>query len=173
MEEPAQYHVMDVDGNMVGPVSSAELAKLVEQWCIGPDSPIRPAEGSNWTTFRDVATSIGIQLPETDEWEANRKAAIANEKSNIRWGCAVFLVLFWVGMNWIGFGFLVVPIVAFSVLYYTLCKLFSAMTGLEVFWAPMWSDMRKKRIPGQGWQFLALILAMFLVVGYYLYRIYG
>ena len=171
MEDPEQYYVMDIDGVIIGPVASNVLTHLATKWQIGPDSPIRRGDGSEWVTFRDVAAILSITLPDATDWRANRKAAIAKEKSDKRWGCAVFLVIGWIGMTWIGLGFLFVPFLMYCVLYYSFCKLFEVMTGLQVLGVPMWTDVRVKRIPGQGWDFLAMALAMSLVMGYYLYRI--
>ena len=148
MEEAKQFYVMNIDGVVIGPVTSDVLTHLANTWQIGPDSPIRPSEISEWATFRDVAATLGITLPDTRDWKASRKAAIAKEKSDMRWGCAVFLVIGWIGMTWIGLGFLFVPFLMFCALYYGLGKLFEAMTGLPVLGVPMWSDFRVKRIPG-------------------------
>jgi hypothetical protein len=171
MEESAQYHVMDVDGNVVGPVSPAVLTHLVTQWRIGPDSPIRRTDGADWVTLRDVATSIGITLPVSNDWKASSEAAIAKDRSNIRWGCAVFLILGWIGMTWIGLGFLFMPMLLTGILFVVFCKVFGAMSGLDVLNVPMWTDVRVKRQPGQGLQMLALALAMGLVTAYYCWRI--
>lgn len=171
MEESSQYHVMDVDGNVIGPVSPAVLTHLVKQWRIGPDSPIRREDGAEWGTFRDVATSLGIALSESNEWKTNRDAALAKDRSNMRWGCAVFLVLGWIGMAWVGLGFLFVPMLMSGIFFVAFCKLLGAMSGLDVLNVPMWTDVRVKRQPGQGLQMLALALAIGTVAAYYCWRI--
>jgi hypothetical protein len=91
--------------------------------------------------------------------------------SNKRWGCAIFLVIGWILMTWLGLGFLFVPFLMYCILYLLFAKLFEAMTGLSVLGVPMWMDVRVKRIPGQGWDFLAMALAMGLVAAYYCWRI--
>lgn len=171
MEESEQYYVMNIDGVIIGPVASNVLTHLATKWQIGPDSPIRRGDGAEWMTFRDVAATLGITLPDSTDWRADREAAIAKEKSDMRWGCAVFLVIGWIGMTWIGLGFLFVPMLLIGILFVLFCKLFGAMSGLDVLNVPMWSDVRVKRLPGQGLQMFALALAMGLVMAYYLYRI--
>jgi hypothetical protein len=169
-QDPPQFYVMDIDGKIVGPVPSEVLTNLAASWQIGPDSPIRQGDVAEWATFREVANALGIALPAANDWRANRNAAIAKEKSDKRWGCAIFLVIAWIAMMWMGIGFLFVPILMWGVLYYAFGKLFGAMTGLDVLGLPMWNDFRVKRIPGQGWDFLAIVLAIIIVFASYSWR---
>ena len=161
---------MDIDGVIIGPVASDVLTHLATKWQIGPDSLIRRGDSAEWVTFRDVAATIGIRLPDSTDWSASRKAAMAKQRSETMLVCVVLLVIGWIGMAWIGIGFLFVPILMSGILYFGLCKLFQAMSGIDIFSLPLLNDMRVNRLPGQGLQMLALALSGGLVMAYYAYR---
>lgn len=167
----SQYYVIDIDCQIIGPVDAPILTHLVTKWQIGPDSPIRRGSNGDWMSFRDVAATLDITLPDSGDWRANRKATVSKERSDMRWGCAVFLVIGWIGMAWIGLGFLVVPMLMTGILFVLFCKLFGAISSTDVLNVPMWSDVRVKPLPGQGLQMLAFALSLGMVIGYYYWRI--
>jgi hypothetical protein len=171
MEETDQYYVMDLKGQVVGPMDLKGVTILAFSWKIEPESPVRRSDGTEWVAFRRIAADHGISLPDTVEWQANRDAAVKQDRSEIIWMSGILIAIIWGGMSWLGIGFMFVPMLLTGILYVLFCKLFGAMSSLEILSLPLFNDMRVNRLPGQGLQMLALALSGGLVIAYYAYRI--
>ena len=170
MKSKHTYTVITVDGSVVGPISSNEIADLVTAYLIGPDSQIRHGDDGDWASFADVALSIGIELPSAEQWNLDRQAFQAKEtedKSNLMLGCGLVLLMGLGIAVFTGFGILIIPLIGFCLMFVIFCKIMNLFCDVDVLTAPMWTDVRDKPAEGSQLQFLAMVLAMISVGSYY------
>lgn len=165
-----EYYVVTVTQEPVGPISPEVIAHMVRRWRIGPDSPIKRGADGEWATMRDVADVLGIDLPDSERWKADRASAMSTERTNGILGAVIVLPLIWGGLAFIGLGFIFMPLLIVGTIFVLLCLLFTPIAGTNVLATPMWTDIRKKAVKGQGWQLLSFGIALALTMAFYAWR---
>jgi hypothetical protein len=167
------YYVITIDGTPKGPLDSAGLIQLISNWELSPDSMMRAGKDGEWASVQQVAETMSIELPWTDEWKELRKAAKREDAKLSIKAYGVVTVVLAIILQLVGLGFLKTPLFVGVVLFLVICLILGEAFNCNVLGAKMWNDVRKGPEKGGGLKFVAFAISFGMMAAWYYGKIYG